>query len=287
MRAIRQLGHNALLVEDSQGHRQVALGRGLGFATKPGQPVDESSVEQWFVPTAALPIERIASLVQDLSLEHLALAGQLADLAMRRLGSAVGPGVAIPLADHLSQALARPRDPDEQHPLRWEVQQLYPEEYATASESIDLIREATGKQLPPAETVAIALHLINARFLSDGLAATLAMTRTIPELLDVVAVALGRPLDQGSIAVARFVTHLRYLFVRLDHDTQLTDIGDALAAAIPAAHPDAYQVALRLGYVLQSRSGSTITTDEIAYLTLHVARLMQEAAKDAAPPRRD
>lgn len=278
MKALKQLGHNALLVEDARGHRSVALGKGLGFATKPGQPVDKSAVEQWFGPTAALPIDRLAALVNDLPMENLLLGVRLTELAMTRLGTSIGPTVAIPLADHLTQVLNRALDPSEQHPLQFEVRQLYPDEFRVAEEAVEMVTRETGVVLPASQTVAIALHLINARFLTEGMQATLRMTATIPELLEVVGKALGIRLDAGSVAVARFVTHLRYLFVRLDQGTQLGSLGDALVSAIPVTHPRAYQVALRLAYLLAARSGQEISADETAYLTLHVARLMADNA---------
>jgi len=65
--------------------------------------------------------------------------------------------------------------------------------------------------------------------------------------------------------------------VRIHQHRQLDDgPASTIGAAIRAAYPDALECALRLAAILELRLGTALTEDEIAYLTLHVARVVNE-----------
>ncbi len=85
--------------------------------------------------------------------------------------------------------------------------------------------------------------------------------------------ALILPLaDHQSMSAARFVTHLRYLFVRLQSGRQFEGEVPTVRDAVVLAHPEAYRAAQRIRYLLTVNDQS-LSEDEITYLTLHIARL--------------
>ena len=96
------------------------------------------------------------------------------------------------------------------------------------------------------------------------------------QLFDVLEQASGRPIGRDTVNSARFITHLRYFFVRATSGKQLDEGASKLSTAIRDSYPDAYATALRLQSVLELRLGDAMTEDEATYLTLHVARLMDE-----------
>lgn len=49
-----------------------------------------------------------------------------------------------------------------------------------------------------------------------------------------------------------------------------------LSKAIREAYPEAYATALKLQAVLELRLGTPLTEDEVTYLTLHVARMVED-----------
>ncbi|MDR1851292.1 MAG: PRD domain-containing protein [Propionibacteriaceae bacterium] len=85
-------------------------------------------------------------------------------------------------------------------------------------------------------------------------------------------------VDCESMSAARFVTHLRYLFVRLASDKQIHDGQTTLYAAVQQAHGKEFHCAQRIRYLLET-SGAKITGDEVLYLTLHVARLAADVSR--------
>src|SRR5664279_1884478 len=99
------------------------------------------------------------------------------------------------------------------------------------------------------------------------------MTAVISQLIDVIEQTFEVALDEGSVSVGRFITHLRYLFVRIQQHQQLVDQPSVIATVIQEAFPRAAQCADRLSGILELRLGAPLTADEISYLALHVARV--------------
>ena len=128
-------------------------------------------------------------------------------------------------------------------------------------------------ELPDAEAVPITLHLVNAGFATGDLSSTYQMTGVFQQIFEVISGAYGHQIDTGGVSAARFITHLRYFFVRVKAERQLAEGNESLTNAIRDAYPDAYRCALKVQAVLELRLGQPISEDEVVYLTLHVARL--------------
>ena len=277
MKVLRVFNNNVVLARDGLGREVVLTGRGLGFSAKPGSPVDPGRVVRTFVPSEGADAAQLGSLVAQIPPEHIALAGEALALARAELDPDLSAGIVVPLADHLSFAIKRVRSglPVE-YPLRVEVQHLYPRELATAERIIALVNERVEVPLPRAEAVPVALHLVNAGFATADLSRTFQMTAVFEQIFDVIDSAFGAPIDRSGVNAARFVTHLRYFFVRM-HQASQFDAQPALLDAVRTAYPDAFATAVKVQSVLELRLGQPITPDEVAYLTLHVARLTSHA----------
>lgn len=275
MHVVRVLNNNAVLAQRNDGMRVVLMGKGLGFASVLGDPVDAEHVQHTFVPDGTHPVARLANLVADLPADVLEVTAEIAQRIHERTGMVIAQSLLLALADHISLAVRLPEHGKAAYPLAWEVAQLFPGELQLGREAIALVQQRLGVQLPPEEATAFALHFVNAQFSIDDMARTEQVTRRIRQVLDVVQSTLGLSLDAESMGVARFVTHLRYLFVRLERDRQISDESAVLREAIAAAHPRAHRAAQRLESIIDM-DGRTLTSDEVAYLTLHIARLESE-----------
>lgn len=274
MKVIRVLNNNAAIADDDAGERVVVLGKGLGHGRRPGDDVDAGLIDQTFFAGPSHTLERLAAVVSDISLDVMECAARIGELAHERLQVRMTQALVLPLADHLSFAVRRMREGVEvDYPLRWEIAQLYPRELAIGRDGVALANRALGIRLPPDEATSIALHIVNAHFATDGLQSTISMTARIRQVLDIVSAALDMPLAEGEMNVSRFVTHLRYLFVRLDSGAQFTDDNPQMLEGIRSAHPQAYACAQRVRAVL-ALGGSPLTDDETVYLSLHIARLI-------------
>lgn len=282
MRILTVFNNNVVLARDDAGREVVLTGRGLGFQRKPGDAVDATRVVRTFVPTPGSDAQDLGALVAQIPPEHIALAADALDLARAELGTALGTGVVVALADHLSFAItrARRRLPIE-YPLQAEVAHLYPRELSVAHQIVAFVNSRIDVRLPQEEAVPVTLHLVNAGFATADLSRTFQMTEVFEQIFTVIERAYDRHIDRHGINTARFITHLRYFFVRMHQGAQLGESSDRLVRAIRLTYPAAFECALKIQTVLEMRLGQPITDDEVAYLTLHVARLTSPGATPA------
>lgn len=287
MKVLKVFNNSVVLGVDDSGTELVLLGRGVGFQAKQGDTVDEGLVERTFVPDRSTTAERIAAFVQEIPRADIEVTEEIVREARRALGDHVTDHVLIPLADHVSFALRREREGATQidYPLRWEVENLYPNEVAFSHEALAIIERRTGVRLPDLEAVPLALHFVNAQFGSAAdIDVTLRMTEVLTETLDIIGAEYHVQIDERSPVVARFVTHLRYLFRREQQGRQLPSVADTLLEAVRTAQPREYACGQRIADLLGQRFGWDVGPEEVLYLTLHVARLTVSAlAAQAAP----
>lgn len=157
------------------------------------------------------------------------------------------------------------------------MQHLYPAEVAVARAALNLVAQERGIRLPDVEAVPLALHLVNAQFDVD-ISTTARMTQTLASILAIIREEYDIQIDEGSVEFARFVTHLRYLFLREQQGRKLGQTAAELHDALRSARPREYTSAGRIGTLLAEQYNWTISTDEVLYLALHVSRLVDAAA---------
>lgn len=276
MRIDRIINNNVVLAHQGR-ERYVLMGRGLGFGARRGDAVDDGLVEQTFVleegHSAHLP-EQIAGL----PLEHVRAATVAAKLAGQLLDARFTQTNLISLADHVSFAVRRVQQQIEvDYPLQWEVTQLYPRELETARAMVRAIEAELGIELPAGEPSALALHLVNSQFGGAKVSQTLAMTQTIGRVIRLVQDAHDIQLEDESLTLARFVTHLRYLFVRARDEGRGNATVPELRTALIAAYRPWLGIAAQIRAVIEQDTGLELTADEELYLALHTARLVTAA----------
>uniref|UniRef100_UPI0037365758 PRD domain-containing protein n=1 Tax=Luteococcus sp. TaxID=1969402 RepID=UPI0037365758 len=110
-------------------------------------------------------------------------------------------------------------------------------------------------------------------FNGGDLSKTYQMTGVFNQVFDIIESAMDAPLDRNSVNSARFITHLRYLFVRAHAGEQLHDDLAPLSASIEQTYPDAARSARRVAEILELRLGAPVTHSETTYLAMHIARL--------------
>lgn len=277
MEIARVFNNNLVLALDAMGREVILTGRGLGFQARPGQVVDQTRVVRTFVPADGRDPDHLAQLLAGIPPEHIQLVGDaLAEVGLDKVGR--NPSLVIALADHVSFALRRLAIGMQlDYPLQAEVQHLYPEEYEQAKALLAAINVRAERPLPGDEAVGLALHLVNAGFATGDLSYTYQMTGVIQQMVAVIGQTFSLDVDGSSVSIGRFITHLRYLFVRIHQHRQLDEGQSAIGAAIRTAYPAAAECARRLAELLEIRLGAPLTEDEVSYLALHIARVVADA----------
>ncbi len=278
MEILRVFNNNLVLARDPGGDEVILTGRGLGFQARPGQVVDPAKVVRRFVPSDGRDPDHLAELLAGIPPEHIQLVSAvLAEARVAPAASAGSTTLVIALADHVNFALHRQDVGMEvTYPLLAEVTHLYADEYAQARAVLDALNARLETPLPEGEAVAIALHLVNAGIATGDLSYTYTMTGIIQQMVGVIEQTYGVRLPPTSVSVGRLITHLRYLFVRIHQHAQLHEERSSIGAAIRDSYPLALECAQRLAHVVELRLGAPLSDDEVSYLTLHVARVVQE-----------
>ena len=283
MEALRVLNNNVVLARDEKGQEVILTGRGIGFVSRQGKPIDPALIVRVFVPADGRDPDHLA--------EAFALIGEevmrAVVIALDEVGiegrESTRPTLAIAIADHVAGALDRAaRGIVVEYPLRAEAQTLYAVEYAQAQRLLAAINERVDPQLDPSEATALALHLVNAGFTSGDLSFTYTMTGVIQQLLAIVGEQYGLDVSQESVSAARFITHVRYLFVRIQQHRQLKGHESTIGKCIREHYPEATATAQKLATIVELRLGQQLSEDEVSYLALHVARMTMEADSTAA-----
>lgn len=281
MKVLRVLNNNVVISRDGQGQEVILTGRGIGFRARPGQEVDPELIVRVFVPSDGRDPDHLAEVFA--MIDQDVLRGVV--LALRAAGiegrESTRPTLAIAVADHVAGALERARKGQEiEYPLRAEVQTLYGTEYAQAERLLEEINLHVDPPLAAGEATALTLHLVNAGFASGDLSFTYTMTGVIQQLLAVIGERYGVDVSRSSMTAARFITHVRYMFVRIDQHRQLDGQESTIGRSIRESYPEAVRTAEQLATIVQLRLGDRLTPDEVAYLALHVARMTMDRAPE-------
>lgn len=269
MQILRVFNNNVVLAR--RGNDEVIVtGRGLGFKAHHGDDIEPARVAQVFTPSLGRDPDHLAIMLAALSPDYI----DKVVAALGKVGVDAELTLVVALADHIQSAVKRTRAGHHiSYPLRAEVEHLYPEDYRRSTQVLAVINAELETPLPDEEAIALALHLVNAGFASGDLSQTYRMTGLIQQLIAIIGEFLGTELDSEEVTVARFITHLRYLFVRMQQNKQLSAEHSAIGRAIVEAYPRASECAKILANIIELRMDDPLTDDEISYLALHVARL--------------
>ena len=282
MRISRIYNNNVVLTVDHHGKESVMIGRGIAFGKRKGQLVDPSAVEQTFVPEQGMSGERLSMTLSEIPAEILSIATLLESKVRAEGALELSNSFILPLADHLHYAVVRARDGVRvEYPLAPEVTVLYPREVEYGRTVLQMVRERLQVELDPNEAIPLALHLVNAQFATADMSQAFRMTEVFAQVFEIIEASYERKIDPDSMSAARFVTHLRYLFVRASrasaNHTEDDEVSQpSLLAALRADAPRAYACAQKVLLVLQMQLKQSLTRDELTYLTIHIARLARD-----------
>ena len=284
MRISRIYNNNVALTVNHLGQEAVVIGRGIAFGKRKGQMIDPAAVEQTFVPERGMSGERLSLTLSEIPAEILSIATGLESRVRADGVLELSNSFIIPLADHLHYAVMRAREGVRvDYPLAPEVTLLYPREVEYGRSVITAVRERLQVQMDPGEAIPLALHLVNAQFATADMSQAFRMTEVFAQVFEIIEASYEQKINPDSMSAARFVTHLRYLFVRASRTSAESaeraedEVSQpSLLAALRADAPRAYACAQKVLLVLQMQLKQSLTRDELTYLTIHIARLARD-----------
>lgn len=270
MKLLRKINNNAAVAQDKRGREMVVLGRGVGFHPMPYELTDLSVVYRTFYDVDPQYYEMLSSLPE----EALMAAADIAEQAEIALQAELNPNLPFTLADHIAFAQEREKQGIRlATPLHYDVQHLYPREYELGLQAMETVRLRTGAALPRAETVNIALHIVNAELEGSDLSSTLAAVEVLDEVTVLVERELGIALDRESYNYARFAMHIQFLVRRLSSGKVMEQGSGKMLSELSAEYPATYRCAQAVAKEIEQRHGWHCSSDEVLYLMLHIYRV--------------
>lgn len=270
MKLLRKINNNAAVAQDKRGREMVVLGKGVGFHTMPCELTDLSVIYRTFYDVDPQYYEMVSSLPE----ETLMAGADIAEQAEILLEMELNPNLPFTLADHIAFALQREQQGIQlATPLSYDVKHLYPLEYELGLRALETIRLRTGRGLPRAEAVSIALHIVNAELEGSDLHSTLMAVEVLEAVTAVVEQTLHITLDHESYNYARFAMHIQFLVRRLSMGTAMEQGSGGMLTELSAEYPEVYACAYEVAKTIEQKYGWHCSRDEVLYLMLHIYRV--------------
>ena len=270
MKLLRKINNNAAVAQDKRGREMVVLGKGVGFHTMPCELTDLSVIYRTFYDVDPQYYEVVSSLPE----EALLAGADIAEQAEILLDRELNPNLPFTLADHIEFANRREAQGIQlATPLSYDVKHLYPREYELGLRALETVRLRTGSNLPRAEAVSIALHIVNAELEGSDLHSTLIAVEVLEEVTAVVEQMLHVTLDRESYNYARFAMHIQFLVRRLSTGAAMKQGSGGMLRELSGEYPEIYRCACAVAEAIEQKYGWHCSRDEVLYLMLHIYRV--------------
>lgn len=270
LRITKKINNNVALALDSAGKEIVVFGRGIGFPEMPYELTDLSKIQRTFYDIKFNYVELAASLPEDIVL----LAADIVEIARCDLDCDLNPNLPITLADHLNFAIERFQTGMEVHsPLAYDIAHFYPIEVELGRQALEIIRQRKGLALPQCEATSIALHLINGEMENSDMHMTLTTTKVIRDVTNIIESTMGITLDTSGFNYSRFVTHIRYLLLRMQQGIQEVNGMSSAMRSLIREYPDIYCCTMKVVSYISTNYHWECSEDEKLYLFMHINRL--------------
>lgn len=274
MKIKKIFNNNVALTEGPNQTELVVMGRGLVFQKKIGEEIESEAIEKTFIISSENFTSKLSELLDDIPYEIMILAQDIIDIAKAELNTNFNDSLYLSLSDHIHFSIMRSKEGlFIQNALMWEVQKFYRDEYKVGKKALDLIEERVGIRLPDDEVASIALHLLNARQDGTGMDETLAMTKVVKDVTNLVKYHFGIDLDEDSMNYSRFITHLRYFSYRMIRGEFVKDELDVLYDQVCKQYPDACACAKKVEEYLNEQYKVRVTKNELTYFIIHIHRV--------------
>lgn len=277
---IKKVFNNNVLLADKHGREVVLIGRGIGFKKRTGDSVDEQQVTKVYTPAGENWTTNFQALMADIEPEYFEVASQIIELAEQELQTTFNVYLLISLTDHLHFAVYRHQhDMDIRNEILWETKRIYRREYQVGQRALTMIKDHFDVQLPDDEAGFIAMKFVENSMKDSNADQTLAMTKLINDILNIVKYQLSLTMPDESISLQRFLVHLRFFAERLtlkQHDHSQGNDDDFLFEHLSKQYPRAFACVQKIARFVTQTTEQQVSVNEQIYLIMHIQRMLNE-----------
>lgn len=278
MRVVKVLNTSIVLAKRNDNKEVIAMGKGIGFRSRPGDMINENEIEKVYIVENEGMSSDMTALMRETPEEYLILADEIISYAKQVLSRDLSENLYFSLTDHLHMAAKRFKSNITiQNRMLWEVQKFYPQEFLIGKQALKFIKDKLGLDLPEEEAANIAFHLVNAQQTEQNMSQVMMMTTTVKDILNIIRIHYGIELDTSSINYSRFLTHLQFFVQRLLENSMLESKDDELLERISSKYPEESNCVSKINNYIGAKFKRFMSNEERLYLIIHISRVMDRA----------
>lgn len=270
MKAIKKINNNVAVCLDNENHELIAIGRGLGFPEMPYEITDLSSIRRTFYNVDSMYVGLAKEIPEDI----IDASAEVVDMIRMNVNVPISSNLVFTLADHIHFAIQRRKTGMViAAPMRYDIENLYSDEYELGEKALAIFNKRLKAHLPIEEASNLALHVINAKNMSEAPLKNEENSDLISEITDIIAGFFSLYIDKHDFNYSRFVTHMQYLLKRETQGKSLNTDNQQMYADARRNYPKVAECVDRIAEYLQQQRGFTLEDEEKLYLMMHVNRL--------------
>ncbi|MFC0471100.1 PRD domain-containing protein [Halalkalibacter kiskunsagensis] len=274
MRIFRILNNNAVVVIDGPNEK-IVMGNGIAFQKRKNDVIPKDKIEKIFV-LHEQSSEKFQQLLATLPEAHINLAEKIISYAEGHLKEPLNDHIHVALTDHLSFALERlDQGFTIQNKLTNEIKLLYKKEFEIGLWAKEEIKRDLGVDIPLDEVAHIALHIHTAKLGGHSMSDSMTKATILRDFIEKVEQTMAIEIEESSINYQRLITHLRFALNRIEQGSEFEPIDEDMLNLIKIKYQTAYECSQSVAQYLNEEYGISFPPSEIAYISLHIQRLMK------------
>lgn len=269
------LNSSVVLAEDEHKKEFILFGKGIGYGQKAGNLIEEHQADQKFIPIENAKAKEFLGLLDAIPPVFVELTQKIVNYAEEKLNTKLNMSIYFTLMDHLNFAVERyKKNMNITNRVYWEIKSYYKEEFLIGEFAVKLMNEQFKIELPKKEAANIAFHLINAQGEQKESKDGMRHAKMIGSIVNLLRYTLGINIGEENIHYTRFITHVKFFVERFYDDKMLNDESDLLFEQMANLYPQAMDGAFKVREYIKQVNGKTIPNEELAYLAVHIHRLI-------------
>lgn len=272
VKVLKILNNSAMLVSDGKSEL-ILLGRGIAFNRKNDERI-KSGLEVDKIYALESSANRFKMLIENNSSQVNELVINSMQLLMERNGTDIRPEAMIGFCDHVSIMFSRVLKGESiMNPFLSETKVLYPESFEKAQSIAHQLNTQFDVIIPEEEVGYIALHLQYIVSPASGEQMKV-MNKIAAMTSDYITEELKINLDKESLIYARFMTHLKFVVMRLLRNQRSDNImTDMILKQLSQYRTQAEKIV----DIIEQETKHKLSLDELAYLMIHVGRILENS----------
>ncbi|MDD3240599.1 MAG: PRD domain-containing protein [Lachnospira sp.] len=273
MQITKVINNNVVSACDDKNSELVIMGCGIGFKKKPGDLIDRSLIEKKFRLENAAQMQQLVDLMTDLPSSYLTLVGEIIQKVSPMIEGHLSNSLYITLTDHLHFAVERAVEGIHlPNPLRWDIKQIYPREYAAALIAVSMTEDMMDVKLEEDEAASIAIHFVNAELNSD-MPLAVKVTDVVQGIVNIIQDFYGDSVDEHSVQFERILAHIRLFSQRILAGTTDADTEDDLYDILIDKYQESFECAKRIREYVEKEYKVRVSDEEMTYLIVYLRRI--------------